>query len=134
MADVFSPEERSRVMSKIRSSKNKSTELRLQNFFKRNNITGWRKNFPLFGRPDFVFPKLRIAVFVDGCFWHGHSCKNLRPKSNQAYWDKKIERNISRDALVSKVLRSKNWIVMRIWECELKKGVPASKISKLRSA
>lgn len=128
MADVFSAEKRSSVMSMIRSSRNKSTELRLQAFFKKQRITGWRRNYPLFGKPDFVFPKLRLAVFVDGCFWHGHECKNLRPKSNQEYWDKKIDRNILRDSLVTKTLKSKGWKVVRLWECRLRKGLTQKQI------
>lgn len=128
MADVFNAEKRSSVMSKIRSSRNKSTELRLQALFKEHSITGWRRNYPLFGKPDFVFPKLRLAVFVDGCFWHGHECKNLRPKSNQDYWEKKIDRNILRDSLVTKTLSSKGWKVMRVWECQLRNGLTPKQI------
>jgi DNA mismatch endonuclease (patch repair protein) len=69
MADVFDKETRSAVMSKIRSKGNKSTEMRLIEVFAELGIKGWRRNYPVKGHPDFVFPKMRIAVFVDGCFY-----------------------------------------------------------------
>lgn len=122
MADTFTEGERSQIMKKVKSSKNKSTELTLINLFKHYNLAGWRRNFKVFGKPDFVFPKLRIAVFADGCFWHGHNCRNLKPEQNKEYWTKKIERNMKRDQLVTKTLKSKNWTVVRFWECQIKKG------------
>ena len=76
MADVFDAEKRSDIMRQVKSKKNKSTELRLIEIFKENGITGWRRNYPVKGHPDFVFPKKKIAVFVDGCFWHGHDCRS----------------------------------------------------------
>lgn len=120
MADVFTKEQRSQVMRQVKSSRNKSTELKLIGFFKANHITGWRRNFKLFGKPDFVFPKNKIAVFVDGCFWHGHDCRNTKPKDNKDYWTKKIARNKQRDKEVTKHLTEKGWTVTRLWECELK--------------
>ena len=62
-------------MRKVKSKKNKSTELRLIDIFKQNGITGWKRNYPVKGHPDFVFLKEKVAVFVDGCFWHGHDCQ-----------------------------------------------------------
>ncbi len=121
MADTFSKQERSQIMSKVKSNKNKSTELKLIAFFKSHHIIGWRRNRKIFGKPDFVFPSSRIAVFVDGCFWHGHTCRNVTPASNKDYWTAKIERNKKRDALVSDNLTAKNWKVIRLWECSLKK-------------
>lgn len=120
MADVFTEEKRSQIMRLVKGSRNKSTELRLISFFKKNKITGWRRNYRLFGKPDFVFPKHRVAIFVDGCFWHGHTCRNTKPKTNSEYWKSKIERNKKRDRNVAKVLLTKRWIVVRIWECFLK--------------
>ena len=79
MADTFSREERSNIMRKVKSAKNKSTEIKLIRYFKSRNITGWRRNYKLFGKPDFVFPKKRLAVFADGCFWHGHNCRRCVP-------------------------------------------------------
>lgn len=121
MADTFSTQERSQIMSKVKSKKNKSTELKLISFFKSRKIKGWRRNSKLFGKPDFVFPALRVAIFVDGCFWHGHMCRNVTPASNKDYWTAKIDRNKKRDILVSETITAKNWKVIRIWECTLRK-------------
>ena len=107
-------------MRKVQSCRNKSTELKFIQIFKLYKITGWRRNFKLFGKPDFVFPKKKIAIFLDGCFWHGHDCRNTKPKDNQTYWDAKLKRNQMRDKLVSTTLMHKDWNVIRIWECELK--------------
>ena len=123
MADTLNKAERSRIMKSVKSKKNKSTELRLILLFKEYNIKGWRRNFKLFGKPDFVFPKLRIAVFADGCFWYGHDCRNLKPEQNKNYWTLKIHRNKERDQTVNKTLLNKNWTVFRIWECEIRKGI-----------
>lgn len=120
MADTFTKEQRSEIMRKVKSNRNKSTELKLIQFFKANKITGWRRTFKLFGKPDFIFPKQRVVIFVDGCFWHGHNCRNTKPKDNQDYWQQKIERNKRRDKEVTKILTDKNWSVIRLWECELK--------------
>ncbi|GAB6011649.1 very short patch repair endonuclease [Viscerimonas tarda] len=120
MADVFTKEQRSNVMRQIKGSRNKSTELKLIAYFKENNIKGWRRNYKLFGKPDFTFPKYKTVIFVDGCFWHGHDCRNTRPKDNADYWIKKRGRNVKRDAEVTQTLLNKGWTVIRIWECELK--------------
>jgi DNA mismatch endonuclease, patch repair protein len=107
-------------MRQVKSSRNKSTELKLIQFFRHNSIKGWRRNFNLFGRPDFVFPLTKKAVFVDGCFWHGHNCRNTKPKNNKEYWQQKISHNKKRDRTVSKTLMTNGWSVIRIWECQLK--------------
>ncbi len=96
MTDTFSKEERSEMMRAVKSKGNKSTELKLIQIFRNHKIKGWRRNYPLFGKPDFVFPKLKIAVFVDGCFWHGHNCRQLKPSDNSEYWKRKIYKNILR--------------------------------------
>lgn len=108
-------------MKSVKSSGNKSTELRLIAFFKANSVTGWKRKYPVKGHPDFVFMEKRIAVFVDGCFWHGHDCRNTRPKQNEDYWSKKRIRNIAHDQEVSVIFVKRGWTVIRIWECELKK-------------
>ncbi len=89
--------------------------------FKDLHIIGWRRIYPLVGKPDFVFPKKRIVVFVDDCFWHGHDCRNVTPKENSDFWDKKRDYNRAHDKEVTKTLIAKGWNVIRIWECELKK-------------
>ena len=106
-------------MSRVRSRGNKDTELALVKLFRRHKITGWRRNQKIFGKPDFVFPKLRLAVFVDGCFWHGCPKHGTQPKGNAAFWRNKIARNQARDRLVNQTLRRANWRVLRIWEHEL---------------
>lgn len=119
MTDVFSKEKRSQVMSSIRSHGNKRTEIRLLTLMRKWHITGWRRNYPLFGRPDFVFPKKRVAVFVDGCFWHGCPKHGVTPASNKAFWEKKLLANKLRDAEVNRTLKKKGWRVLRIWEHDL---------------
>lgn len=121
MADVFDDEKRSEIMSKVRSKNNKSTELKLIQVFEENHIKGWRRNYPVKGHPDFVFLDKKIAVFVDGCFWHGHDCRNTRPSDNADYWTKKRERNMKHDKEITELFERRGWTVIRIWECELKK-------------
>jgi DNA mismatch endonuclease (patch repair protein) len=133
MADVFDKDTRSAVMSKVRSKGNKSTELRLIEVFSERSIKGWRRNYPVKGHPDFVFPKRRIAIFVDGCFWHGHDCRNTRPKENEAFWTAKRERNMVRDKAVTEEFERRGWTVLRIWECELKKKNLPDLLAKLDS-
>lgn len=87
---------------------------------KSSGITGWRRNYPLMGKPDFVFPKNRVAVFVDGCFWHGCPKHCRMPSSNKNYWKEKIEANIQRDKRTVRELRAKGWRLMRLWEHDLK--------------
>lgn len=121
MADVFDKEKRSEIMRAVKSSKNKSTEEKLIAYFKENKITGWRRNYKVYGKPDFVLPDLRIAIFVDGCFWHGHNCRNTHPEQNKEYWQRKIARNMARDKEVTEHLERLGWNVIRIWECEFLK-------------
>jgi DNA mismatch endonuclease (patch repair protein) len=117
-------------MSRIRSSNNKTTELRLIALFKDLSFKGWRRNYGAFGKPDFVFLPERVAIFVDGCFWPGCP-KCYRPqKTNAEFWTAKINRNKTRDRLVTRELRSKGWRVFRMWECQLKN--PTRKLSHLR--
>ena len=133
MADIFDDEKRSEIMQKVKSKKNQSTELRLIDIFKQNGITGWKRNYPVKGHPDFVFQKEKIAVFIDGCFWHGHNCRNTRPTENQEYWQKKLERNMKHDKEVSAMFESHGRKVLRIWECELKKKNEAILVEEIQS-
>ncbi|WRS28402.1 very short patch repair endonuclease [Oscillospiraceae bacterium MB08-C2-2] len=131
MPDVYDKATRSAVMSKVRSKGNKSTELRLIEVFHEYGITGWRRNYTVKGHPDFVFMERRIAVFVDGCFWHGHDCRNTRPKENEDFWAAKRERNIMHDREVTAKFEQRGWTVVRIWECELKKKNLPKLLAKL---
>ena len=125
---------RSELMSRIRSNGNATTELKFRKLLISTRITGWRRKYPLFGNPDFTFPTRRIVVFVDGCFWHGHSCgRNLTPKQNLVMWQKKFHRNKERDRVVSQHLKEKGWSVLRFWECELAK-TPDVVVQRLSSA
>lgn len=84
-------------------------------------IAGWRRKVPLFGKPDFVFRRERLVLFVDGCFWHG--CPKPKhapmPKNRAEWWAAKLARNRTRDQLVTQTLAAKGWRVLRIWECDL---------------
>ncbi len=120
MADTLSKVRRSAVMARIRSRGNKTTEIALIKLLRRNHISGWRRNQLIFGKPDFVFTKQRLAVFVDGCFWHGCPKCYRAPKSNRQFWRRKVIRNRQRDLEVSRVLKSSGWKVLRIWQCSLK--------------
>jgi DNA mismatch endonuclease (patch repair protein) len=119
MADVFTKAKRSEVMSRIRGRGNKDTELALAKLLRRHHITGWRRNQPVYGKPDFVFPKLKLAVFVDGCFWHGCPKHVTNPKNNRVFRRRKFSANRKRDLLVSQTLRRTGWRVLRVWEHEL---------------
>lgn len=117
MADMFPKAKRSEIMAAVRSTNNKLTEIRLASIFRQHGIKGWRRHLPLLGKPDFAFPRQRVLIFVDGCFWHG-CAKHLRmPQANRSYWEKKISRNI-RDDRMTLELR-KGWEVLRVWELEL---------------
>ena len=129
MTDVASKKQRSKIMRSVKSGGNRSTELKLLQLFKDQGIKGWRRNYKLVGKPDFVFPKARVVVFADGCFWHGHNCRNTTPATNANYWQGKIQRNKERDREVTESLEQKNWFVIRIWECEIK--IDASEKLKL---
>jgi DNA mismatch endonuclease, patch repair protein len=134
MPDFLTTKQRSVRMSAIRGRNNKTTELVLAAVFRRNKINGWRRRYPVYGRPDFVFPKLKLAVFVDGCFWHSCPKHSHIPGSNRAFWREKFSRNKSRDQLVTRTLRSKGWRVLRIWEHELTRKHEARCISRIRRA
>jgi DNA mismatch endonuclease (patch repair protein) len=134
MADVFSKQKRSQVMAAIRSTGNRATELKLAAIFRAHGITGWRRCQRLPGKPDFVFRKQRLAVFVDGCFWHGCRWHCRMPESNCDYWQLKINRNKQRDRATTKQLRQAGWHVLRFWEHALQSHelVALKTISQLR--
>ena len=120
-------------MRAVKSRNNSTTELRLISLFKKSHIVGWRRNYKVYGKPDFIFQKKKIAVFVDGCFWHGHSCRNTTPNTNKDYWERKLLRNKKRDTQVNEHLSKLGWRVLRFWECELKKS-PERIIKKITDA
>jgi DNA mismatch endonuclease, patch repair protein len=117
-------------MAQVKSRGNKSTEKRLIAIFREAGIKGWRRTYPLFGNPDFVFRKERVAVFVDGCFWHGHPTKCRLPQTNREYWVRKIQRNKKRDREVTRYLGEKGWKVIRIWEDSVSKRATITRLRK----
>ena len=134
MADVFTPAKRSEVMSRIRGRGNKNTELKLMKLMSEHGIGGWRRNRPVFGKPDFVFYGRKVAVFVDGCFWHGCPEHYKLPQSNTEYWSGKFARNKKRDEVVSDHLMALGWSVIRIWEHELRRITQNQVAERLVSA
>ena len=121
MPDVFTKEKRSDVMSRIKGKGNKDTELAMIQILRKHHISGWRRNQDVMGKPDFVFPKRKIALFVDGCFWHMCPKHFNMPRNNGAFWEKKLKGNRDRDKFVTRNLRREGWKVIRVWEHELAK-------------
>jgi len=139
MTDVFDIAKRSEVMSRIRGKGNKTTELALVAAFRKAGIKGWRRHLPcrvkgnlmplsslldrpavLVIKPDFVFRLQRIAVFVDGCFWHQCPLHSKVPETNREFWEQKLRRNVERDAEANKALKAAAWAVYRIWEHDIR--------------
>jgi len=133
MPDVFTIAKRSQVMSRIRGHGNKDTELALICLLRRHRITGWRRHHNTFGKPDFVFPAAKVAVFVDGCFWHGCPKHASMPVGNRPFWQKKLAANKARDRRVNRTLRRLGWRVLRFWEHDIARH-PARCVHRLRAS
>ncbi len=118
--DTVNRKRRSEIMSRI-GGKNTKPELAVRRLL---HAMGYRfrlhrKDLP--GKPDILLPKWKTAIFIHGCFWHGHACpRGTRPSTNTEFWAEKIRKNQERDDLTGKRLRESHWRVMVIWECELK--------------
>jgi DNA mismatch endonuclease, patch repair protein len=119
MADMFSVQQRSVIMGRIRSRGNQATELEFIRLLRKHRISGWRRGSSLPGKPDFVFAACRLVVFIDGDFWHGNPRKFRLPKSNMPYWTEKILGNRRRDRRINRVLRADGWHVVRFWQSSL---------------
>jgi DNA mismatch endonuclease (patch repair protein) len=119
--DVFTPEQRSAVMRRV-PGKDSSAELKVRRLLTRLGARYrlHRKDLP--GSPDVAFPGRRLALFVHGCFWHGHDCRRgaRQPKANADYWTAKIARNRARDRAAIEALEATGWRAEVVWECELK--------------
>ena len=108
-------------MGLVMGKRNTSTELRVEQMLRANGVRGWTKHpSEVLGRPDFYFPSRRLAVFVDGCFWHRcPTCKRRLPKSRAHFWREKLSSNRTRDLRVARKLRREGYHVMRVWEHSL---------------
>lgn len=116
--DNLTKEQRRKNMQNIRSAGTKA-ELFVARELRRRKIYFARNVKSIFGKPDFVFRRKKVAVFIDSDFWHGHPKRCVMPKSNRRYWNQKIKRNKERDREVSKILKKSGWIILRIWEYDL---------------
>ncbi len=118
--DVFTPERRSEIMARIRSG-DTQPELAVRRYLHARGLRFRVHRTALPGKPDIVLPRYQAAIYVNGCFWHGHSCKDgRRPKSNTQYWDEKLDRNLARDRELGDRLAALEWRRIVVWECESK--------------
>lgn len=123
MADTRTPEQRRRIMAAVRT-KDTSPEMALRRALFLAGIRGWRCHYKgAVGTPDLAWPYLRIAVFVDGAFWHGHPSRH-RPGRSGSYWDEKIANNVARDRRVDAELGAGGWTAMRVWDFEVGRKLP----------
>lgn len=132
MADQFSQEKRSEIMSKI-SGKETKPEILVRKFLFANGFR-YRKNVKLLpGSPDIVLPKYKTAIFVHGCFWHGHACKAAKlPETRKEFWTEKISSNVLRDNRNMDDLKSLGWKVIIVWQCEIKnKSIREKRLNEL---
>jgi DNA mismatch endonuclease (patch repair protein) len=121
MGDVFTPEKRSAVMRRVKG-RDTTPEMKVRRLLRGAGIGYRLGGCGLPGRPDVVMKGRRIALFVHGCFWHGHDCPRgaRQPRSNADYWIAKIDRNRARDDRVTAELQAQGWRVLTLWECEQK--------------
>ena len=130
--DPLSPTERSARMAAVRSKSNRTTEARVAAALAANGFRGWIRNpAAVLGRPDFYFVGERVAIFVDGCFWHGcRKCDRRIPRSRRAFWQAKIDSNRRRDRRIARRLRAEGCRVVRIWEHSLKSNAWLARVRR----
>lgn len=121
-------------MSRIRSKGNSSTEGAFTKLLRELQIKGWRRHSQLPGKPDFVFRKERLTIFIHGCFWHGCPRCYRMPEQNRPYWHEKIGKNRARDRRVARLLRKQGYAVLTFWECQLTRGRAAVAVTRLLMA
>lgn len=115
--DPLTRSERSQRMRLVQAKGNKTTETRFCAAMSSLGINGWRRHPMIHGSPDIGFNRERVAVFLDGCFWHRcPTCARRYPRSGRSYWKPKLDRNGVRDRAVGRKLRREGWLVVRIWE------------------
>src|SRR6266404_5904830 len=118
--DVFSTRTRSEIMRRVHS-KNTRPEMIVRQIVHGIGFRYRLHSKSVCGCPDLVFARQKKAIFVNGCFWHRHTCSSATlPKSNRLYWDKKQNRNAARDKRTVRTLRASGWTVLTVWECEIK--------------
>jgi DNA mismatch endonuclease (patch repair protein) len=127
--DTVSKATRSRIMAAVKPFGNKTTERAMARVLWAHGVRGYRKHWRVLGKPDFAWPGLKVAVFVDGCFWHGCPCCRRIPSSNTDFWDARISGNKARDRRVSRKLRRDGWMVIRVWECRVHSPKALDRIS-----
>lgn len=122
MSDRFAPEKRSEIMARVRS-KDTKIEIKVRHWLHHHGIRYRKNSKSIKGSPDISIKKYKVAIFVNGCFWHGHvNCKlSVLPKSRVEYWQNKITKNKERDDSNVKLLQEKGWHVFIVWECQLGK-------------
>jgi DNA mismatch endonuclease (patch repair protein) len=125
--DRVSPQVRSKIMASVRTVGG-GPERKMEALLRDNGIRGFKKQWDVAGRPDFAWPKKRVALFVDGCYWHGCPRCDRPSKSNRSFWKSKIVSNRRRDLRVGRKLRSEGWRVLRVWECRLNEERTLSRI------
>ncbi|MCC8424496.1 very short patch repair endonuclease [Mucilaginibacter sp. UR6-11] len=132
MADVHSKETRSYNMSRIKS-KNTKPEMLVRQFLHKNGLRYRLHVKDLPGKPDIVLPKYKTAIFIHGCFWHGHEgCKYyVVPKTRTEWWLNKIQGNATNDAKAEALLKEGGWKIITIWECELKRLLSEKTLAQL---
>ena len=120
MSDNLNPEDRRKTMQAVKG-KGTKLEKRLWAMLVGMGLKGWKKNADtITGKPDVVFTSQRVAVFIDGCFWHGcPHCRRKMPKTNYEYWQRKIKRNVELAQLHDEQLQRDGWTIVRIWEHEM---------------
>ncbi len=118
MTDVHTKEQRSFNMSRIRG-KNTSPEIKLREALHANGMRGYRLHYKLLGKPDIVFTKARLVIFIDGCFWHKCPKCFVKPRTRVKFWEEKINSNVKRDCEITEGLTEDGWVVIRIWEHEV---------------
>jgi DNA mismatch endonuclease (patch repair protein) len=118
------------MMAACKGRGNRSTEMVMIGLLREHGLTGWRRHFSVIGKPDFAWPKLKVAMFVDGCFWHGCPYCRRAPRTNSNFWDQKIIVNQRRDRKVNRTLRRMGWHVVRVRECKIRFASTINRIAR----
>jgi len=130
MTTIVDSVQRSKTMAAVKSRGNASTELKMRRLLRANKLNGWRRHVDIIGTPDFSWPNKKVALFVDGCFWHKCPHCFRKPKSNLDYWGNKIKSNKARDQRINKSLKQAGWNVIRVWECKIDQPGTIAKVKK----